>query len=106
MGFSSPEYWNGLPFPSPGDLPDPLIEPRSPTLQADWKAPQFLVSVSCSVPFNSLQLHGGLQPDRIFYPWDSPDKKDRSELPLPSPGDVPNPGMEPGSPVLQVDSLK
>ena len=29
------EYWSGLPFPSPGDLPDPGIEPRSPTLQAD-----------------------------------------------------------------------
>ena len=27
--------WSGLPFPSPGDLPDPEIEPRSPTLQAD-----------------------------------------------------------------------
>ena len=33
--FSSQEYWSGLPFPSPGDLPDPGIEPRSPTLQAD-----------------------------------------------------------------------
>ena len=32
MGFSRQEYWNGLPFPSPGDLPDPGIEPRSPTL--------------------------------------------------------------------------
>ena len=28
-------YWNGLPFPSPGDLPDPGIEPRSPALEAD-----------------------------------------------------------------------
>ena len=35
MGFSSQEYWSGLPFPSPGDLPDPGIEPRSPALQAD-----------------------------------------------------------------------
>ena len=34
-GFSRQEYWSGLPFPSPGDLPDPGIEPRSPTLQAD-----------------------------------------------------------------------
>ena len=30
MGFSRQEYWSGLPFPSPGDLPDPGIEPRSP----------------------------------------------------------------------------
>ena len=35
MGFSRQEYWNGLPFPSPGDLPSPGIKPGSPTLQAD-----------------------------------------------------------------------
>ena len=35
MGFSWQEYWSGLPFPSPGDLPDPGIETGSPTLQAD-----------------------------------------------------------------------
>ena len=51
MGFSGQEYWSGLPFPSPGDLPDPGIEPRPPALQADaltseppgkwgWRAPQ------------------------------------------------------------------
>ena len=34
-GFSRQEYWSGSPFPSPGDLPDPGIEPKSPTLQAD-----------------------------------------------------------------------
>ena len=34
-GFSRQEYWSGLPFPSPGDLPNAGIEPRSPTLQAD-----------------------------------------------------------------------
>ena len=32
MGFSKQEYWSGLPFPSPGDLPDPGIEPGSPAL--------------------------------------------------------------------------
>ena len=35
MGFSRQEHWSGLPFPSPGDLPDPGIEPGSPALQAD-----------------------------------------------------------------------
>ena len=35
MGFSRQEYWSGLPLPSPGDLPNPGIEPRSPALQAD-----------------------------------------------------------------------
>ena len=32
MGFPRQEYWSGLPFPSPGDLPNPGIEPKSPTL--------------------------------------------------------------------------
>ena len=35
MGFSRQEHWNGLPFPPPGDLPDPRIEPGSPMVQAD-----------------------------------------------------------------------
>ena len=35
LGFSRQEYWSGLPFPSPGDLPDPGIEPGSPALGAD-----------------------------------------------------------------------
>ena len=35
MGFSRQEYWSGLPFPSPGDLPNPGIELGSPALQAD-----------------------------------------------------------------------
>ena len=35
MEFSRPEYWSEWPFPSPGDLPNPGIEPRSPAMQAD-----------------------------------------------------------------------
>ena len=35
MGFSRQEYWHGLPFPSPGDPPNPEIEPGSPALEAD-----------------------------------------------------------------------
>ena len=42
MGFPRQEYWNRLPFPSPGDLPDPGIEPTSPDWQVDslrtWRA--------------------------------------------------------------------
>ena len=47
-GFSRQEYWSGLPFPSPGDLPDPGIKPESPALQADdlstelWGKPKVL----------------------------------------------------------------
>ena len=40
MGFSRQEYWSGLPFPSPEDLPHPGIEPRSPALQADALPPE------------------------------------------------------------------
>jgi len=35
MGFSRQEYWSGLPFHSPGDYPNPEIEPKSPTLKTD-----------------------------------------------------------------------
>ena len=48
MGFSRQECWSGLPFPSPGDLPDPGIEPGSPTLQADT-----LQSEPPGKPFNT-----------------------------------------------------
>ena len=58
MGFSRQEYWSGLPFPSPEDLPDPGIEPRSPTLQADSLSsePTFLpVSFNMILPQFSLR---------------------------------------------------
>ena len=46
MGFPSQEYWNGLSFPPPEDLPDPRIQIASPALQADslplrhWRSPE------------------------------------------------------------------
>ena len=40
MEFSRQGYWSGVPFPSPGDVPDPGIEPGSPTLQADALLPE------------------------------------------------------------------
>ena len=40
MGFPRQKYWSGLLFPSPGDLPDPVIKPRSPILQADSLPPE------------------------------------------------------------------
>ena len=50
MEFSRPEYCSGLPFPSPGDLPNSGIEPRSPTLQAD-ALPADTCDVSGSLTF-------------------------------------------------------
>ena len=57
MGFSRQEYWSGLPFPSPGDLPNPGIEPRSPALQAVtflWatREAQLINSITQKVTFN------------------------------------------------------
>ena len=46
MGFSRQKYWSGLPCPSPGDLPDPGIEPWSPALQAESLPTELRVSKS------------------------------------------------------------
>ena len=51
MGFSRQEYWSGLPFPSPGDLPDPGIESGSPTSRADA-----LTSEPPGKPYNVLNF--------------------------------------------------
>ena len=50
MGFSRQEYWSKLPFPSPEDLPNPEMEPRSPSLQED------------SLPAESPRVHTELDP--------------------------------------------
>ena len=112
MGFFRQEYWSGLPFPSPGDLPNPVIELRSPALQADaltseppgkpikmWK---FKVkSLSCVWLFGTPWTVAYQAPRSMNFPrqeyW--------SGLPFPSPGDLPNPGIEPGAPALQTDAL-
>ena len=77
MEFSRPEYWDGWPSPSPGDLSNSGIEPRSPTLQVD-----FLPAEPQGKPKNTGV--GGLSLLR---------------------GNLPNQGIEPGSPALQADSL-
>ena len=53
MEFSRQEYWGGLPFPSPGDLPNPGIKPRSPTLQVDAlpSEPPGKPSTLCNYPY-------------------------------------------------------
>ncbi|KAI4549496.1 hypothetical protein MG293_001826 [Ovis ammon polii] len=58
--FSRQEYWNGLPFPSPGDLPNPGIEPRSPALQADAllsEPPEGLVLKETEAQFFDQHIH-------------------------------------------------
>ena len=51
MGFFRQEYWSGVPFPSPGDLPNPEIEPRSPALKADSLSAELPDEVFCFVLF-------------------------------------------------------
>ena len=76
MEFSRPKFWSGYPFPSPGDLANPGMEPRSPTLQAD-SLPAEPQGKPKNAGVGSLSLlHGSSQPE-----------------------------IEPGSPALQVDSL-
>ena len=59
MGFSRQEYWSGLPFPSPGDLPgpNPGIEPRSPAWQADALSSEPPGKVQILAPVLSLASH-------------------------------------------------
>ena len=52
MGFSRQEYSSGLPFPSPGDLPNPGIEHRSPALQADFLPSEHVVRMEIQCAFN------------------------------------------------------
>ena len=96
MGFSRQEYWSGLPFSSPGNLPDPGIEPKSPALQADFSISKVKVAQSCQTLCNPMDytVHGIFQA-RIL---------EVGSLSLLQ-GDLPNPGIKLGSPALQVDSL-
>ena len=63
-GFSRQEYWSGLPFPSPRDLLDPGIEPRSPTLQADALPFEPAGNDKCPFPF---QLQRRYLHDLLLY---------------------------------------
>ena len=110
MGFSRQEYWSGLLFPSPGDLPDPGVELRSSALQVD-----FLPS---EPPGKPTCMYGGLVAKScltLATPWtvacQTPlsmgfsRQEYWSGLPFPSPGDLPDPGIKPWSSALQADRL-
>ena len=60
MELSKQEYWSGLSFPSPGDLPDPGIEPESPVLQADALP---------SEPFRTVILSYNPQRFKLFHTY-------------------------------------
>ena len=77
MGFSRQEYWSGLPFPAPGDLPDPGLETASPALQANslpteppGKPYIYIYSFWFGLPsFTSLLIHSliNIQPHSCPY---------------------------------------
>ena len=71
MGFSRQEYWSGLPFPSPGDLPDPGIQPGSPALGADALTSEAPGKPGC-LPLSFLQnLAKAMEKFRNFSQFDT-----------------------------------
>ena len=95
-----------MPFPSPGDLPDPGIKPVSPALQADSlpsKPPEKpkVKSLSCVRLFATPRTEAYQAPLSMGFSR----QEYQSGLPVPSPGDLPDPGIKPGSPTLQADAL-
>ena len=116
MEFSRPEYWSGLPCPPPGDLPNPGIESRQCRqilyCLSHQGSPRILKWVAYSFSGGSSQPtikpeSPALQADSL--PAELPGKPKNIQstefsrpeywngLPCPSPGDLPNPGMEPAS---------
>ena len=84
MGFSRQEYWSGQPFPSPEDLPDPVIEPRSPALRADalpsdpqWDHNTKYCLISCMFSYKAVDMSMA-----------HPQSEGTDELCLPTPGRV------------------
>ena len=76
MGFSRREYWSGLPFPSPGDLPNPGVEPGSPALQADALPSEplvlsFLYSPNLTSIHDYWKNHSFDKTDLFFFFWQS-----------------------------------
>ena len=69
MGFSRQEYWSGLPFPSPRNLPDPGIEPESPVLQADSLPSELPGNPSAPLNLLSIFIENSFRAEKsLFYP--------------------------------------
>ena len=111
MRFSRQEYWSGLPFPSPGNLPDRRIELSS--LTASALAGGFFTTKLSGKPMKVKVK--SLSRVRLFVtPWTVAhqallsmrflQQEYKSGLPFPPPGDLPNPRTEHRSSALQVDS--
>ena len=99
MAFSRQEHWSELPSPSPGDLPDPGIEPEYLSFQVDSlpSEPPESESESHSVVSNSFGPHGR------YSLWNSPGHNTGVGSHSLLQGNLPNLGIKPRSPTLQVD---
>ena len=99
MGFPRQEYWSGVPFPSPGDLPHPGIEPWSPALTGGFLTTEPPGMCVCAQSFSRVQI--------FVIPWtvarqappsmEFPGQEYWSGVPFPPPGHPPDPGIEPTS---------
>ena len=108
MGFPRQDYWSGLPFPAPGDLPNPRIKPVSPTLAKLFFTteppgkPAVVISRCMCVHAQLLQPCLTLW-DPVTVAHQAPlsmgfsRQEYWSGLPCPPPGDLPDPGAEPTS---------
>ena len=108
-GFSRQEYWSGVPSPPPGDLMDPGIEPSSFTSPALAGRFFFFTTSACWEVKSLSYFQLFATPWTVAY--QAPPsmgfsrQKYWSGLPFPSPGYLPNRGIEPRSPTLQADTL-
>ena len=69
MGLSREKYWSGLPFPSPGDLPNPRIKPGSPALQEDplpSEPLKFLKKLKIEIPYDPAIPLLGIYPEKTL----------------------------------------
>ena len=101
MEFSRQEYWSGLPFPTPRDLPDPGIEPAS--LASPPLAGRFFIILLQVLRLQELVMdreawHAVVHQAPLSMEFSG--KEYWSGLPFPTPGDLPDSGIEPVSPAL------
>ena len=89
MEFSSPEYWSGKLFLSPGDLPNPEIEPRSPALQVDSQLShkgspsniEALIKTMKKMNFRSMSQKSGVVMTELKKGKEGPGKEAGAEMP-------------------------
>ena len=108
------DYWSGVPFPTPGDLPDPGVEPKSLsfpalagrffTTEPPGKPSKYTYAAAAAKSPQSCATPSTIAPQAPVS-MEFPRQEYWSGLPFPTPGDLPDLGIEPMYAALQVDSL-